>query len=189
LTSKIPVTIWGATGFTGGELLRILAAHPEMEIAGAISRSSAGTPLGAIHPHLRHAYPDAAFISTEQGFETEARVAFLALPHKSSAETAKNLLGPGHERRRPLRRLQAEERGRVPEMVRRGTPVSGAVGRGCVWASGASQRRDEERAPHIRSRMQRHVSDMRPQASCQRGADRGGPHRVQGRFVGGRRSW
>ncbi|MDR3255301.1 MAG: N-acetyl-gamma-glutamyl-phosphate reductase [Synergistaceae bacterium] len=95
MTSKIPVTIWGATGFTGGELLRILAAHPEMEIAGAISRSSAGTPLGAIHPHLRHAYPDAAFISTEQGFETEARVAFLALPHKSSAETAKNLLGRG----------------------------------------------------------------------------------------------
>jgi N-acetyl-gamma-glutamyl-phosphate/LysW-gamma-L-alpha-aminoadipyl-6-phosphate reductase len=87
------VTVWGATGFAGGELLRILATHPDMYVAGAISRSNAGATVGAAHPHLRHAYPDMAFISTERGFETEAKIAFLALPHRSAAETAKILLG------------------------------------------------------------------------------------------------
>ena len=95
MAAKIPVTVWGATGFTGGELLRILARHPGMEAVGAISRSSAGTAVGAAHPHLRHAYPASAFISPEQGFETAADIAFLALPHRSSAETAKRLMRGG----------------------------------------------------------------------------------------------
>ncbi|MEG1603654.1 MAG: N-acetyl-gamma-glutamyl-phosphate reductase, partial [Cloacibacillus sp.] len=43
MTDRIPVSIWGATGFAGGELLRILARHPRFEVAGAISRSKAGT--------------------------------------------------------------------------------------------------------------------------------------------------
>jgi N-acetyl-gamma-glutamyl-phosphate/LysW-gamma-L-alpha-aminoadipyl-6-phosphate reductase len=95
MAAKIPVTVWGATGFTGGELLRVLARHPGMEAVGAVSRSSAGTPIGAAHLHLRHVYPDAMFISPEQGFETRAEVAFLALPHGSSAETAARLLASG----------------------------------------------------------------------------------------------
>ncbi|GHV56943.1 N-acetyl-gamma-glutamyl-phosphate reductase [Synergistales bacterium] len=92
---NIPVTIWGATGFAGGELLRIIANHPHMRLAGAVSRSSAGTPVGAAHPHLRHVYPDASFISPERGLDTECDIAFLALPHRASAETAKRLLGGG----------------------------------------------------------------------------------------------
>ena len=95
--AKIRATIWGATGFTGGELLRILSTHPEMEFVGAVSRSSAGTPLGVVHPHLRYAYPDAAFISPEQGMEAEADLAFLALPHRASAERAKALLEKGQK--------------------------------------------------------------------------------------------
>lgn len=92
---KIRATIWGATGLTGGELLRILANHPGVEVVGAISRSSAGTPLGAAHPHLRYAYPQTAFISPEQGEDVEAELAFLALPHRTSAERAGQLLGKG----------------------------------------------------------------------------------------------
>lgn len=97
MTKKISVTIWGATGFTGGELLRILACHPQMEVVGAVSRSSAGTPVGAVHPHLRHAYPDTAFISPEQGEALTADLAFLALPHRASAVRAKTLLEAGQK--------------------------------------------------------------------------------------------
>lgn len=92
---KIPVTIWGATGFAGGELMRIIARHPSMRVAGAISRSRAGTPVGAVHPHLRHVYNDMAFISPEDGETVGAETAFLALPHRASAERAKKCLEAG----------------------------------------------------------------------------------------------
>jgi N-acetyl-gamma-glutamyl-phosphate/LysW-gamma-L-alpha-aminoadipyl-6-phosphate reductase len=95
MESRIPVTVWGATGFTGGELTRLLAGHPNMELRGAVSRSSPGSLLCATHLHLRHVFPETVFISTEQGFETKADLAFLALPHRSSAEVAKKLLEQG----------------------------------------------------------------------------------------------
>ncbi len=94
---KVPVIIWGATGFTGGELLRIIARHPDMELAGAVSRSKAGTPVGAIHPHLRFAYQDVNFISPEEGGAIDAELVFLALPHKAAAETAKKRLLAGQK--------------------------------------------------------------------------------------------
>lgn len=94
---KVPVIIWGATGFTGGELLRIIARHPNMELAGAVSRSKAGTPVGAIHPHLRFAYQDANFISPEEGGEIDAELVFLALPHKAAAETANKRILAGQK--------------------------------------------------------------------------------------------
>lgn len=97
MSTKKRATIWGATGLTGGELLRILAAHPGIEAAGAISHSSAGTAVGAAHPHLRHAYPDMTFISPEQGLELQADIAFLALPHRASAVRAKSLLDLGQK--------------------------------------------------------------------------------------------
>ncbi len=92
---KLPVIIWGATGFTGGELLRIIARHPHMVLAGAVSRSKAGTPVGAVHPHLRFAYQDVNFISPEEGADLDAELVFLALPHKAAAETAKKRLSEG----------------------------------------------------------------------------------------------
>lgn len=97
MSAKIRTTVWGATGLTGGELLRIIAAHPGMEIVGAVSHSSAGTAVGAAHPHLRHVYPDMAFISPEQGMELQAELAFLALPHRASAVRAKSLLELGQK--------------------------------------------------------------------------------------------
>ncbi len=66
MTEKIPVTIWGATGFAGAELLRIFARHRHFEVVGAVSRSKAGTAVGAAHPHLRHVYSGMTFISPEE---------------------------------------------------------------------------------------------------------------------------
>ena len=42
----------GATGYAGGEVLRLLAQHPRIEIGAVTANSSAGTPLGDHHPHL-----------------------------------------------------------------------------------------------------------------------------------------
>lgn len=95
MSEKIPVTIWGATGFAGGELMRIIARHPYMKIGGAVSRTKAGTAIGAVHPHLRHIYPDMTFITPDDGASADARLAFLALPHRASAEEAKKRLESG----------------------------------------------------------------------------------------------
>lgn len=97
MTERIPVTIWGATGFAGAELLRIFARHPHFEVVGAVSRSKAGISVGAAHPHLRHVYNDLTFISPEEANSLSAAAAFLALPHRASAQEA-------------VRRLEAGER-------------------------------------------------------------------------------
>lgn len=95
MTDRIPVTIWGATGFAGAELLRIFARHPRFEVIGAVSRSKAGTMVGAAHPHLRHVYGDMAFISPDEAAALSPAVAFLALPHRASAQEAVRRLAAG----------------------------------------------------------------------------------------------
>lgn len=50
---KARVGIWGGAGYAGGELLRLLSAHPRLEVAAAASRSHAGQPVTKAHPHLR----------------------------------------------------------------------------------------------------------------------------------------
>ncbi|GAA4609924.1 N-acetyl-gamma-glutamyl-phosphate reductase [Actinoallomurus liliacearum] len=80
----------GASGYAGGELLRVLSGHPEFEIGALTAASSAGTLLGTHQPHL---YPLADRILTETTFETLAGhdVVFLALPHGQSGPIAEGL--------------------------------------------------------------------------------------------------
>ena len=51
------VAVAGATGYAGGELLRLLAAHPGVEVAAVTGHDSAGARLGDIHPQLRSLAP------------------------------------------------------------------------------------------------------------------------------------
>ncbi len=51
---KLRVAIVGASGYTGAELVRILAAHPRAEIAALTADRRAGEPLGAVFPQLGH---------------------------------------------------------------------------------------------------------------------------------------
>jgi N-acetyl-gamma-glutamyl-phosphate reductase len=90
MTVKIAVA--GASGYAGGELLRLLLAHPEVEIGALTAASSAGTPLGGHQPHL---VPLAGRVLVETTAETLAGhdVVFLALPHGHSAEIEAQL-GP-----------------------------------------------------------------------------------------------
>jgi N-acetyl-gamma-glutamyl-phosphate reductase len=85
MTTRIAVA--GASGYAGGELLRLLLGHPEVEIGALTAGESAGTTLGSHHPHL---VPLADRIVGETSVASLADhdVVFLALPHGSSGGLA-----------------------------------------------------------------------------------------------------
>ncbi|WBQ07321.1 N-acetyl-gamma-glutamyl-phosphate reductase [Kribbella sp. CA-293567] len=87
---SLRVAVAGASGYAGGELLRLLSTHPEVEIGALTAGSSAGTALGLHHPHL---LPLAGRTLVETSAETLAGhdVVFLALPHGQSAGIAEQL--------------------------------------------------------------------------------------------------
>jgi N-acetyl-gamma-glutamyl-phosphate reductase len=88
----VRAAVAGASGYAGGELLRLLLAHPETEIGALTGSSNAGRRLGALQPHL---LPLADRELQETTPETLAGhdVVFLALPHGQSAAVAEQL-GP-----------------------------------------------------------------------------------------------
>lgn len=88
----VKVAVAGASGYAGGEVLRLLLAHPEVEIGALTAASSAGTSLGEHQPHLA---PLAERVVGETTVEalTGHDVVFLALPHGHSGELAARL-GP-----------------------------------------------------------------------------------------------
>src|SRR6187397_1116511 len=81
------VAVAGASGYAGGELLRLLLAHPEVEIGTLTAGSNAGETLGSLQPHL---VPLADRVLEETRVETLAGhdVVFLALPHGQSGPIA-----------------------------------------------------------------------------------------------------
>ncbi|HEX2314236.1 MAG TPA: N-acetyl-gamma-glutamyl-phosphate reductase [Thermomonospora sp.] len=86
----IRAAVAGASGYAGGELLRILAGHPEFEIGVLTAGANAGAELGALQPHLR---PLAGRVLAETTPEALAGhdVVFLALPHGQSGPLAEHL--------------------------------------------------------------------------------------------------
>jgi N-acetyl-gamma-glutamyl-phosphate reductase len=86
----IRVAVAGASGYAGGELLRIIAGHPQFELALATAGSRAGAALGAVHPHLR-TFADVVLAPTDPAALAEADLVFLALPHGASAEVSAGL--------------------------------------------------------------------------------------------------
>ena len=99
MSQLVSVSIIGASGYTGGELLRLLLAHPRVELVAVTSRQEAGKPLSTVFPRFR-SLPGAelAFIAPDPDAiaATGAEVAFLALPPGVAAEIARALLEDGH---------------------------------------------------------------------------------------------
>jgi N-acetyl-gamma-glutamyl-phosphate reductase len=81
------VAVAGASGYAGGELLRLLSAHPEFEVTVVTANANAGQPLSAVHPHLMH-YRDLVLQDTTSEVLSTADVVFLALPHGASGALA-----------------------------------------------------------------------------------------------------
>src|ERR1700754_3545089 len=87
---SVTVAVAGASGYAGGELLRLLSGHPGVEIGALTAGGNAGTQLGVHHPHL---VPLAGRTLLETTAENLAghEVVFLALPHGQSAGIAEQL--------------------------------------------------------------------------------------------------
>ncbi len=94
-SSKIRVSVVGATGYTGAELLRLLAQHPQVELARVTSRADAGKPVAESWPHLRgkvnlnYSAPDMADIAQASD------VVFFATPHTVAMSMTPSLLDAG----------------------------------------------------------------------------------------------
>lgn len=87
----IKVGIVGGTGYTGVELLRLLAAHPEVELTAITSRKEDGMPVADMFPSLR-GYVSLAFSTPEKAKLTECDVVFFATPHGVAMAQARELL-------------------------------------------------------------------------------------------------
>lgn len=93
MSTKITVSIIGITGYTGLELLRMLKAHPDVEIKHLISASTKEGDLADLYPHLEGSgsYPLSG-VSYEQA-AMESDVVFLALPHSISQDIVPDIIG------------------------------------------------------------------------------------------------
>jgi N-acetyl-gamma-glutamyl-phosphate reductase len=80
--------IVGGSGYTGAELLRLLAAHSEIEVVHVTADSNAGVRVADLYPSLVAAYPDLVFHPFEPADLDGVDVAFLALPHGQSQRHA-----------------------------------------------------------------------------------------------------
>jgi len=78
------VAVAGASGYAGGELLRLLLGHPELGIGTVAAGTAAGRPVTELHPQLPQ-LADVTFASTHAAALAEADLVFLALPHGESA--------------------------------------------------------------------------------------------------------
>jgi N-acetyl-gamma-glutamyl-phosphate reductase len=84
------VAVAGASGYVGGELLRLLAGHPDLEIGPVAAGSSAGRPVTDVHPHLA-GLAGYRLVPTDADVLSSADLVFLALPAGESAALAAQL--------------------------------------------------------------------------------------------------
>src|SRR3982750_4720690 len=86
----IRVAVAGASGYAGGELLRLIAQHPELEVVTVTGHSSVGRTVGDVQPHLATS-ADLVFQETTPEVLAGHDVVFLALPHGQSGALASEL--------------------------------------------------------------------------------------------------
>ncbi|WP_323803408.1 N-acetyl-gamma-glutamyl-phosphate reductase [Sulfitobacter litoralis] len=84
------IAILGASGYTGAELIRLIAGHSSMQIKALGANSKAGQTIAEVFPHLRHMDLPALVTIDEIDF-SQIDLCFCALPHKTSQEVIANL--------------------------------------------------------------------------------------------------
>jgi N-acetyl-gamma-glutamyl-phosphate reductase len=96
MSSSIPTVVLGASGYVGGELLRLIAAHPRFGLAAAVSDSRAGSSIGDTFAHLSQALSGVSFVGHDDWLdriESDSDLAlFSAAPHGASAAVIANAL-------------------------------------------------------------------------------------------------
>lgn len=88
----LSVVIYGASGYTGAELLRILASHPGAEVKAATSRQYAGKQIARVFPSLAGFYDGLEFTTPEKASGVKSDVAFSALPHGASMDVVPGMM-------------------------------------------------------------------------------------------------
>ena len=88
----VKVSVIGASGYTGGELLRLLALHPEAEVVFATSRRYADTPVSGVHPNLRNVLDIVFTDSSAEEVGKGSDIVFTATPHMASMKIVPQLL-------------------------------------------------------------------------------------------------
>lgn len=98
----IPAVVFGASGYVGGEILRLLDAHPQFRLAAAISNSRSGDTVDSVFPNLHGAYSEVSFASATDWPATIDNGSDLALfsaaPHGTSAPLVAAALAAAAER-------------------------------------------------------------------------------------------
>lgn len=91
-TRPVSVAILGASGYTGAELLRLIAQHPTFRLVAATGDTQAGTSVGSLYPSLAARYPDLVFAANDPSVCDGADLVFLGLPHEASLELVPELV-------------------------------------------------------------------------------------------------
>jgi N-acetyl-gamma-glutamyl-phosphate reductase common form len=98
---RTPAIVLGGTGYVAGELLRLIAGHPQLEVAAVLSDSQPGAKIADAFAHLRSAYPDLKFSAADelQAIVGSSPVSalFSAAPHGVSAAIVDRLLAAASE--------------------------------------------------------------------------------------------
>jgi N-acetyl-gamma-glutamyl-phosphate reductase common form len=99
MNQTTPAIVLGGTGYVAGELLRLIAGHPQLELAAILSDSQPGAPVAGAFAHLGHAYPDLKFSTAAEIHaivrRTPVSALFSAAPHGVSAAIVDALLAEG----------------------------------------------------------------------------------------------
>ena len=114
---SVTVAVAGASGYAGGEVLRLLLAHPEVEIGALTAGSNAGERLGALQPHLLPLADRVLVDTTVETLSGPRR----GLPRPPARPVGRHRpgAGRGHRRHRLRRRLPADRPGGVGDVLRR----------------------------------------------------------------------
>ena len=91
----IRTAILGASGYVGGELLRLISAHPQLHAAKLFGESKAGKSVEEVHPHLARAFAGSVFERFEAVGLADIDLVFAALPHGHSQDVAPAILDRG----------------------------------------------------------------------------------------------
>ncbi len=96
MTDRLPAFVLGGTGYVAGELLRLIALHPRLEVAAILSDSQPGSPVAAAFRHLRSVYPELRFSGIEDidklMRQAPRSALFSAAPHGVAAAIIDRLL-------------------------------------------------------------------------------------------------
>ena len=95
MSNKIPTIVLGGTGYVAGELLRLIAGHPQLELAAAVSTSQAGSTIKSVFPHLQNAFGEQRYITQNEvgKFLQGGKAAlFSAAPHGARAALIADML-------------------------------------------------------------------------------------------------